>query len=95
MPKNLANLNPRGKNFGDVFFDVFRWPEFESEVRIFLEILLCGLCLSATVPVLRYGSQPYAKPKAILPTSQTSAMKAEAALQQARPIPWQITSRAQ
>ena len=32
-PKNLATLKPRGKNFGDMFFDVFRRAESESEDR--------------------------------------------------------------
>ena len=31
-PKNLATLKPRGKNFGDMFLDVFRPAESKSEV---------------------------------------------------------------
>ena len=33
-PKTWPNASARGKNFGDVFFDVFRQPEQESEIRL-------------------------------------------------------------
>jgi hypothetical protein len=46
LVKNLANLTACGKNVGGVFFDIFRQPELESEVRIskiFLDRLISKL----------------------------------------------------
>jgi hypothetical protein len=44
-PCTQCSESTHGKNFGGVFFDVFCQPEFESEVRITIEILGSRDCI--------------------------------------------------
>ena len=57
--KNLANRTSRGKNFRGVFLDVFRYPEFESAIRIAIfsadHKILNLLCLSVRDCITKMG----------------------------------------